>query len=352
MRLRMIFRQLRWQIVAAQIVVVIVGVVTLTLTANWLAVRSVDPALLPAFRAAVGKALLVAALAATLAGLLAALLLMRRLLQPLRAIAASSRRIAAGHYAERVAVPASDELAALAESFNQMAAALEQVEAQRIALIGNVAHELRTPLASLEGYLEGLVDGVIPDDPASFATMQHEVRRLKRLVNDLQTLSRVEAGQIELHIAPCDLAALVERVVAQLQLQLIDSGLTITVQATSATVLADADRVAQIVLNLVGNAIRYTPAGGQITVRVDSDAAMARITVVDTGIGIPAEALPFLFERFYRVDPSRARTSGGSGIGLTIARHLAWAMGGELTAASPGPGQGSTFTLTFPLALP
>jgi histidine kinase len=346
----MIVRQLRWQIVATQIVVVIVGVVTLTITANALAVRTVDPALLPAFRGAVGQALFVAALTATLIGLLAALLLIRQVLRPLRAIAAGSRRIAAGHYAERVAVPQSDELAALAESFNQMAAALEQVEAQRVALIGNVAHELRTPLTSLEGYLEGLVDGVIPDDPASFATMQHEVRRLRRLVDDLQTLSRVEVGQVELRIAACDLGALVERIVAQLRPQLIDSDLTLAVETAPVQALADPDRVAQIVINLVGNAIRYTPSGGAITVRVGSDADSARVDVIDTGIGIPAAALPFLFERFYRVDPSRARTSGGSGIGLTIARHLAWAMGGELTAASPGPGAGSTFTLTLPRA--
>lgn len=347
----MLFRQLRWQIVATQIIVVIVGVVTLIGTADWLAVRTVEPALLPGFRAAVGQALIVAALAATIAGLAAALVLMRQVLRPLQAIGASSRRIAAGHYAERVTVPHSDELAALAASFNQMAAALEQVEAQRVALIGNVAHELRTPLTSLEGYLEGLVDGVIPDDPESFATMQHEVRRLRRLVDDLQTLSRVEAGQVELRIAPCDLAALVERVVAQLRPQLIDSDLMLTVETAPAQVSADADRVAQIVINLVGNAIRYTPAGGRIAVSVGMDADTAWVRVADSGIGIPPAALPFLFERFYRVDPSRARTSGGSGIGLTIARHLAWAMGGELTAASPGPGQGSTFTLTLPKVL-
>jgi histidine kinase len=346
-----IFRQLRWQIVASQMIVVVVGVVMLTLTANWLALRTVDPALLPSFRTAIAQALALAAFAATLAGLLAALVLMRQVLSPLRAIAASSRRIAGGHYAERVAVPQSDELAALAASFNQMAIALEQVEAQRIALIGNVAHELRTPLTSLEGYLEGLVDGIIPDDPSSFATMQHEVRRMRRLVNDLQTLSRVEAGQVELHPAACDLAALVERIVQQVQPQLIDSDLTITVAQSPVIAFADADRVAQIVLNLIGNAIRYTPAGGQINVQVGAHDDRAVVDVIDTGIGIPAQALPLIFERFYRVDPSRARTSGGSGIGLTIARHLAWAMGGELTAQSAGSNQGSTFRLCLPLAV-
>jgi histidine kinase len=196
-------RQLPWRIVAAQMLVVVVGVLTLSVTANLLAMRSVPPELLPMFRAAVMQALSVAALAATVVGLAASLLIVREILRPLRAIAQSSRRIAAGHYDERVTVPASDELAAMATSFNQMAAALEHVEQQRVALIANVAHELRTPLAGLEGYLEGLEDGVFTTEPETLTMMRHESRRLRRLVDDLQTLSRVEAGQVELHCTSC-----------------------------------------------------------------------------------------------------------------------------------------------------
>ncbi|MDW8146650.1 MAG: HAMP domain-containing protein [Roseiflexaceae bacterium] len=186
-----LWRQLRWRIIAAQMLVVLVGVVTLIVTADILAARTVDPALLPAFEKAVIQALVVAALAATFVGLGASLLLAREILRPLRQLAVSSRRIANGHYDERIPVPASDELRDVAQSFNQMAEALARIEQQRVTLIGNVAHELRTPLAGLEGYLEGLLDGVLPGDPETISAMQHEVRRLRRLVDDLQHLSRV-----------------------------------------------------------------------------------------------------------------------------------------------------------------
>jgi histidine kinase len=346
------WRQLRWRIIAAQLLVVVVGVVTLIATADWLAARALEGELVPQFRSAVGQALAVAAVAATLAGLGASLLLTREILRPLRQLARGSRRIAAGHYDERVIVPASDELADVASSFNQMAGALETVEQRRIALIGNVAHELRTPLAGLEGYLEGLLDGVLPSDPETISAMQHEVRRLRRLVGDLQELSRVEAGQLPLHIEQVDLLALARRVVTQLRPQLLGQCLEVAAEADDESVLvqADPDRTAQILVNLVGNALRYTPEDGCITVRVSVADGRAQLAVEDSGIGIPPEALAYIFERFYRVDPSRSRSSGGSGIGLTIARHLAWAMGGELIASSAGLGQGSTFTLSLPLA--
>lgn len=344
------WRQLRWRIVAVQALVVIVGVITLSVTADLLAARAIAPALLPTFRAAMVQALAAAAIAATVVGLGASVLLAREILRPLRDLARSSRRIASGHYDERVLVPPADELADVAEHFNQMAEALAQVEQQRVALIGNVAHELRTPLAGLEGYLEGMLDGVLASDAETIGAMQHEVRRLRRLVDDLQQLSRVEAGQVILQIEVFDLVQLVQRVAAQLRPQVIDQHLEVEIETGSQAVMvqADRDRTAQILVNLVGNAIRYTPDDGRIIVRVVQEAGQARVTVADTGIGIPAEALPYLFERFYRVDNSRSRASGGSGIGLTIARHLAWAMGGDITAESAGPGLGSTFTLVLP----
>lgn len=347
-----IWRQLRWQIIGALMLVVVVGVITLSLTASALAVRTVPPELLPSFQSGVSHALAVAAVAATLAGLVTGLLLARAILRSLRDIAISSQRIASGRYDERVAVPASDELRAVATSFNQMAGALEQVEQQRVAMIGNVAHELRTPLAGLEGYLEGLVDQILPNSPETFRDMQHEVRRLRRLVDDLQTLSRVEAGQVALHFASVDLGETARRVVAQIRPQVMDGCLELGFDGPERPLLvrADPDRTAQILFNLVGNAVRYTPEQGCITVRLSVDDETAQISVQDTGIGIPPEALPYIFERFYRVDPSRARSSGGSGIGLTISRHLAWAMGGDIVATSAGSGQGSTFTLRLPLA--
>ncbi|MFV9503820.1 MAG: sensor histidine kinase [Oscillochloridaceae bacterium umkhey_bin13] len=363
-------RQLRWQLVLAQLLVVGVGVLVLAVTADQFGLRifaaalelhladlppaeagTIKAALMASFRSAVFQALLVAGLAATMVGLLTSLVLLRQILRSLNDLARSSRRIADGRYDERVAPPSSDELAIVATSFNEMAERLAQIEGQRIALIGNVAHELRTPLTGIEGYLEGLIDGVFTAEPATFGEMQHEVRRLRRLIDDLQTLSHVEAGQVNLHLTDVDLATVARRVVTQLQPQSTVSclELRITPPERPLMVRADPDRLAQILLNLVGNAVRYTPEGGCVTVRLAAAHGHAIVAVEDTGVGIAAEELPLLFERFYRVDRSRSRASGGSGIGLTIARHLAWAMGGEITASSPGPGLGSTFTLSMPL---
>jgi histidine kinase len=380
-----IFRQLRWRIVIANMIVVVVGVAIVLLMAYLITTRIVPEVvetslaalteadasslavaagtLLDSFRQSILTAVTVAAIGAIIAGLITSYFLSKEILRPLDEIATSSERIARGHYNERVAVPPSDELALVAENFNQMAESLEQVEEQRIALIGNVSHELRTPLTGLNGYLEGLMDGVFPANEETFALMDHEVRRLRRLVNDLQSLSRVESGQISLHLADFELQPEIERVVAQLRPQAEAQRMTI-VCATSTlrprsvepgsvdgiSVHADVDRVAQVLTNLLGNAIRYTPDGGTITVSLQVVQNMARVDVVDTGMGIPTEALPYIFERFYRVDASRTRQSGGSGIGLTISRILVWAMGGELTAVSAGTGKGSTFSFTLPLA--
>lgn len=372
-----VFRQLKWRIVATHMIVVIVGVAVILIMA-WVTTqhlvpasvqarvadlaRAQDPeavtqattALLDTFRDSIFTAVLVAALGAIIAGLVSGLLLARQILRPLQEIASSSQRIADGRYSERVAVPSNDELGKVATHFNQMAQALEEVEEQRIRLIGNVAHELRTPLAAISGYLEGLMDGLFPSDPETFADMDQEVRRLQRLVDDLQALSRVESGRISLRVETFMLRPVVERVVSQLRPQAESKELRLTIECpvASTTVCADPDRTAQVLVNLIGNAIHYTPEGGTITVSVEDGEEHVAVLVKDTGIGIPAEALPYLFERFYRVDASRSRSSGGSGIGLTIARHLAWAMGGDLTASSPGRGQGSTFTLTLPGAEP
>ena len=288
-----LWRQLRWRTIAAHMLVVIVGVLTLIVTAETLAARSVDPALLPVFQSAVIQALVVAALAATIAGLVTSILLVREILRPLRQLAASSRRIAGGNYDERVTAPLTDELRDVAQSFNQMAETLAQVERQRITLIGNVAHELRTPLAGLEGYLEGLLDGVLPGDPETIHAMQHEVRRLRKLVDDLQHLSRVEAGQVAIQPQRFDVVALVHRIVAHLRPQLIEQCLQVAIEAPEKEALAyaDPDRTAQVLVNLIGNAIRYTPEDGCITIRVRCEPTHVQVVVEDTGIGIPADGL-------------------------------------------------------------
>jgi histidine kinase len=369
------YKRLRFRLIASQFLVAFVAVSMMMLATRMVilsaAPRMIRPELVAlleeptrlaatehdliyAFRDAVLGSVAVAALAAIIAGVVSSYMLWRTLIAPLRQMVGSSRRIADGRYNERVAVPADsgEAMAQLVISFNQMAAALEEVEKQRIMLLGNIAHELRTPLTALKGYLEGLLDGLFPANEETFAWMSQEIERLHRLVNDIQNLSNIEAGQFALNFKSFDLVPLVNRVVAQLrpQAQAQELGLTVTAGLPSILVHADADRTAQVILNLVGNAIRYTPGEGTITIHLAVQGQMVQVIVEDRGIGIPAEALPYVFERFYRVDPSRARNSGGSGIGLTISRHLVWAMGGEIAAASPGLGQGSTFTFTLPLA--
>ncbi len=308
-----------------------------------------------AFRAALMRALLLAAALATGVALALSVFVAGQIMGPLRRILSATRRIGSGHYAERVQIPranAGDELGQLAQSFNQMAASLEQTERRRLELVGDIAHELRTPITTLQGYLEGLLDGVVESSPETWAKLHTEAGRLRRLVDDLQELSRAEARQIPLSIRPVPAAAIVQTAVERLRPQFEEKGLTLTTSLPDAPldVLADQDRAVQVLTNLLSNALRYTPAPGAVSVSLVSRGSSAAFQVADTGIGLAPQDLERLFERFYRVDKSRSRALGGSGIGLTIARALTEAMGGRIMAESLGPGHGSTFTFTLPLA--
>jgi signal transduction histidine kinase len=251
-------------------------------------------------------------------------------------------------------VPADgrDELGVLAASFNEMAAALEDTERRRLELLGDVAHELRTPISTLEGYLEGLLDGVVEPRAEVWALLHDETRRMQRLVDDLRDLWRAEARQLPLTLAPVAPAAIVQATVARLAPDFAAAGITLwtTLPDDVPPVLADHDRAIQVLTNLLGNALRYTTAPGEVEIGAALAGGHVRFTVRDTGIGIAAEHLPHVFERFYRVDKSRSRALGGSGVGLTIARALVEAMGGRIAVASPGTGQGTTFTFTLPVA--
>ncbi len=275
----------------------------------------------------------------------------RRVIEPVSRVSSAARRIAAGAYSERLPNGDSDELGLLIEDFNRMAVALESVEARRIELIGTVAHELRTPLSGLQGYAEGLSDGLF--DPMQAAQAIHrEVSRLKRLVNDLSEVSKVESGAVALHLEPFDLVPLVREVVERYEPMFLEAGsvIQLTLPTQSITVRADRDRVTQIVINLLSNALKHAP-GSPTEVRVGPDkflnANEVCLEVRDFGPGIPAEYLPHLFVRFYRVDASRSSGTGGSGVGLTISSHLATAMGGRLEVTSD-LGKGSSFKLTLP----
>jgi two-component system sensor histidine kinase BaeS len=311
------------------------------------------------FRDAVSEALGVSALAAFLAAVVVSLLVSRQVIAPVREMRSASQRIAEGRYDERVHVrgnPARDELdelALLAVSFNQMATKLEQTENMRRQLIGDVTHELRTPLTAIKGSMEGLMDGVLPAEPATFREIYSEADRLQHLVEDLQELSRVEAQAYELVLQPVAIGELISGVVQRLGRQFKDKGVSLETDLAQGLppVLADSDRIRQVLINLVGNALQYTPTGGQVTIRTRQEDHLVRVDVMDTGIGIPPEHLPHLFTRFYRVDKSRSRAGGGSGIGLTIARHLVEAHGGRIWASSLGEGKGSTFSFTLPEAV-
>ncbi len=310
------------------------------------------------FRAAVTEMLALATIVSAGAAVFLSLFVSRQVVAPVREMMVASRRIAEGNYRERVHIPRQatieelDELAQLAVSFNQMAARLEQTETMRRQLIGDVAHELRTPLTTIKGSLEGLIDGVLPPDPLTFEHIYREADRLGRLVNDLQELSRVESGAFPLNRKAVDLAEAITATRARLIRQFEEKGVELKIElpADLPKVYADEDRLGQILLNLIGNGLQYTPPGGSVTVQAKVAYGVAEVSIADNGIGIAAEHLPHLFDRFYRVDKSRSRVGGGSGIGLTIARHLVEAQGGRIWAESEGVGKGSTFRFTLPLA--
>jgi signal transduction histidine kinase len=305
------------------------------------------------FRASMFESLGYAVTASVLAALLVSLVLSRRIVAPIQTLTDASQHIAEGHYAERVQVNGSDEIAQLASRFNEMATQLEQVESMRRQLIGDVTHELRTPLTSIKGYMEGLVDGVLPPTPEILNQIHHEADRLSRLVDDLQELSRVEAKAYSLDFHPVAVYDLVQTTVKRLAPQAAAKRIALrsSLPANLPPLLADEDRITQVLVNLVANAIQYTPEDGSVTILAVHQAGEIHISVKDTGIGIPPEHLANLFTRFYRVDKSRSRnTGGGSGIGLTIARHLVDAHGGRIWAESTGHGQGSTFTFSLGIA--
>jgi signal transduction histidine kinase len=302
------------------------------------------------FQTAMLQALLLSGGAATLVAVGVSLLVSTRIVGRVRQMLTASRRIAQGHYAERVPAAGSDELAALAAQFNTMAAELEAAERRRVALIGDVAHELRTPLATIEGYTEGVLDGVVAPSEATWALIHDEVGRLKRLISDLQELSRAEAKQLALHPQPVAPSELIERARVRLAPQYMEKEVELRAEAPPdlPTVEVDADRILQVLVNLLGNALRATPAGGEVCVRAWSDLEGVIVQVSDSGVGIAPEHLPHLFERFYRVDKARSRALGGHGIGLTISKALVEAHGGRIWATSDGPGAGACFTFTLP----
>ncbi|MGB3516888.1 MAG: HAMP domain-containing sensor histidine kinase [Elainellaceae cyanobacterium] len=274
----------------------------------------------------------------------------RRIMQPLEQMERITQKFSAGQMDARVPSSEIPELDRLASGFNRMAADLEGVEQRRRDLVGDLAHELRTPLTIVEGYLEGLADDTLSPSDDIYQKLTRETRRMRRLINDLQELSKLEAGSLPINAIPLNLQPLLMTVIERFSSQLTDDSPTLSLgyPADIPMVLADAERVEQILGNLIGNALRYTPAG-TITVQVTAEATQVWIAVIDTGIGIAPEDLPHVFERFWRADRSRDRHSGGSGIGLAICRRLVELQGGVIEVTSDLD-QGSTFRFCLPIA--
>ena len=314
-----------------------------------------------AFLTNVNTAVLVSGIGISLIVVLFSLLMARQLTQPVEALTIAAEQMQRGKYTERVAVPKTqDELGQLALTFNAMADTIEsdvnelrQQDTMRRELIANIAHDLATPLTAVQGFSEALADDLISKPEARHETAQligREVQRLRRLVADMQQMSSLESGQIKLDLAPLDMHELVGETLAVLTPECEEAGIHIynEIAPNMPLVLADSDRITQVLLNLLDNARRHTPSGGMITVSVQREEKMLKVSIQDTGIGIDAKDLPHIFERFYRADRSRTGATGGSGLGLSIVKAIIVAHKGTVGVEST-LGQGTCVAFTLPL---
>jgi two-component system OmpR family sensor kinase/two-component system sensor histidine kinase BaeS len=283
------------------------------------------------------------------ASLVLSLILSRGISRPLVQLTAATRALTAGDLDVRVPERAPGEVGELASAFNTMAAEMARADQLRRNLTADVAHELRTPLSVIRGKLEGVLDGVYPATAEHLAPVLEETRLLTRLVEDLQLLALADAGQLPLEERPADVADLLRDAQVNFSPQAEDRGIALEVQvpADLPAVSIDPRRVAQVLGNLVTNALRHTPEGGRVTIAARAGAGEIVVSVSDTGAGIPAEEQPYIFERFWRGEKSRSRAGGGSGLGLAIARQLVELHGGAIHVES-APGQGARFWFTLP----
>jgi signal transduction histidine kinase len=301
--------------------------------------------------ASVNRALLLGGSLAIGIALLLTFLLSRRMMSPIGVLATAARRLGRGDLSQRVRLQGEGEVASLAEAFNSMAADMEYAEQLRRNMVADVAHELRTPLSNIQGYLEAIRDGMVEPDVAAIRSLNEETSLLSRLVNELQELSLAEAGELKLVYQAEDITNLVRQAVTPWQPQLTAREISLSVELPDdlPPVNIDWQRVNEVLHNILENAVVHTRKGGTIKVGASSKGRWVEVSVSDTGEGIPAEDLPHVFERFYRVDKSRARATGGSGLGLTIAKRLIEAHGGTISVQSK-LGEGSRFSFTLPVA--
>lgn len=299
----------------------------------------------------VSRFLLWGALLAVAVALFFTVFLSRRISAPIKALSLAARQLGQGDLSQRVPFKDKGEMGELAQAFNSMASNLERAERLRRNMVADAAHELRTPLSNIGGYLEAIRDGIKKPDADTIRSLGEEATLLSRLVDDLQELSLAEAGELKLVCQVEDIAELTSKVAGTVRDRAVAKGVSISIDLPDKLPLVniDAHRISQVLRNLLENAVTHTPKGGTITVTARQQDNYVEVSVSDTGEGIPAEDLPNIFERFYRVDKSRARATGGSGLGLTIAKRLVEAHGGTIEAQSE-LGKGSCFAFTLPVS--
>jgi signal transduction histidine kinase len=272
----------------------------------------------------------------------------RTVVRSLLHLGQAAEAVAAGDYHQRVPEIGAPEVRAVADAFNRMSAEVQHTQQAQKDFLANVSHDLKTPLTSIQGYSQAIMDGAAKDPAAAAKIIHEEAGRLNRLVLNLTDLARLQAGQLPLKMTPIDLTQLAAAVGERLAIVAQGRGLTLHVEASPVPPVAgDGDRLAQVVTNLVSNAIKYTPSGGQIWLRTRGNHGGVEVVVQDTGVGIAAEELPRVFERFYQVDKTRG-PKRGTGLGLAITQEIVQAHGGRITVASAGQGQGATFTVWLP----
>ncbi len=310
----------------------------------------VDIASLQLVYNSLGRFFLWGGLVAVAIAILLTFFLSRRILSPVKALTSAAERVGRGDFSQRVKTKDKGELGELARTFNSMSDDLERAEKLRQNMVADIAHELRTPLSNVQGYLEALRDGVIEPNAETLRSLSEEATLLARLVDDLQELSLADAGELKLNCQAEDIAELIKQTVVAMQAQAKAKGISVSVDLPELPRgNIDSRRISQVLRNLLENAVAHTAKGGSITVAAQQKDKWIEVSVTDDGEGIPAKDLPNIFERLYRVDKSRARATGGSGLGLTIAKRLVEAHGGSISAKS-APGKGSRFSFTIPVS--
>lgn len=353
------------RLMVAQALVLVAGAVT-----TWLVASAVGPSIFhdhleqagvaqtqaesqhveEAFASSLLVSLSVALLAAVVAALAVSWYFSRRVQRSIFPVTTAAGQVAAGEYDARVPDPGlGGEFATLASSFNSLAARLGDVEITRRQMLADLAHEMRTPLATIDAHLEAVEDGVRVLDETTLGVLRGSTARLRRLAEDIGAVSHAEEGRLDIHPRSVDPATLAEAAASAARERYAAKGVRLQTSIdTHDPVLADTDRIGQVLTNLLDNALRHTPPGGTVTLACTRLDRWIQYSVADTGEGIAAEHLGHVFDRFYRVDTARDRHHGGSGIGLSIAKSLVEAHRGGISVASGGPGQGSTFTVRLP----